>query len=156
MILVHVGNVDHLLAGNKAHFAVKRLVGLVTGVRIGRHRQPFFEQFLQRLCNFQLRLQLAIALGLARQPVELAFELLEVRQDQLQVDHLDIFTRVGFGRYMHHVGVVETAHDMDDRSRLANIREKLVAQPFTLAGALYQAGNVHEFDRGINYLLRLD
>lgn len=65
VLFVYIGDVDHLLARDKAQLAVECLVGLVAGVREGCNGQPLFELLLERLCYLQLRLQLAVALGLA-------------------------------------------------------------------------------------------
>ena len=57
---------------------------------------------------------------------------------------------------MHDVLVVEAAHDVNDRARLADIAEELVAQAFALRSAFDEAGDVHEFDRGGDDGFRLD
>ena len=49
---------------------------------------------------------------------------------------------------VHHVGVVEHAHDLADRVRLADVGEELVAQPRALGRALDDARDVHERHRG--------
>ena len=45
------------------------------------------------------------------------------------------------------VGVLEAADDLDDRVDFADVGEELVAEPFALARALHQAGDVDELDR---------
>ena len=45
---------------------------------------------------------------------------------------------------MGDVLVVEAAHHFDDGGAFADIAEELVAQAFALAGALHEAGDVHE------------
>ena len=50
----------------------------------------------------------------------------------------------------HHVldvGILEAAHHVNDRVDFADVGQELVAQPFALAGALDQAGDVQELDR---------
>ena len=49
--------------------------------------------------------------------------------------------------------VLKAAHDVDNRVHLADVAQKLVAQPFAVARALHQTGNVHKLDgRGRNLL----
>ena len=48
-------------------------------------------------------------------------------------------------------GVFEAAHHLDDRVDFADVREELVAEPFALARALDQAGDVDELDRRGNH-----
>ena len=97
-----------------------------------------------------------IALHLTRQLVDLALKLLQVGQHQLGVDHLDVAARVGMRRHMHHVVVVEAAHDVNDGCRLPDVGQELIAQPFALAGALYQPGDVDELHGGVDGLFRPD
>ena len=54
---------------------------------------------------------------------------------------------------MDHVVVLEAAHHVHDRVHLANIGQKLVAQPLPLAGPLDQAGDIHELHLGGDDLL---
>lgn len=49
---------------------------------------------------------------------------------------------------MDHVGVGEAAHDLGDRVRLADVCEELVAEPFALARAANDAGDVDEANGG--------
>ena len=49
---------------------------------------------------------------------------------------------------MDDVGIVEAADHVDDSVHLADVGEELVAQALALGGALYQTGDVHEFDHG--------
>ena len=57
---------------------------------------------------------------------------------------------------MHHIGVFKAAHYMQNGVDLANVAKKLVSQTLALAGAAYQARNVHNADRGWNYFLALN
>ena len=47
---------------------------------------------------------------------------------------------------MGDIAIVKTAHHMDDGIGGADIAEKLVAQPLSFGGPLYQACNVDKFD----------
>ena len=74
---------------------------------------------------------------------------------------LDVAQRIhgnvlaGVGHHVHDVFIVEAAHHMDDGVRAADVLQELVAQSRALAGALHQAGNVHELDDGGRFLVRL-
>ena len=57
---------------------------------------------------------------------------------------------------MNHVVILETAHHVGDGVSLADVRQKLVAQPLAPGRAGHQPGDVHEFDSGGDDLLRLD
>ena len=48
---------------------------------------------------------------------------------------------------MVHVLVLEAAHHLDDRVDLADVGQKLVAEPLALARPLDQPGDVDELDR---------
>ena len=51
---------------------------------------------------------------------------------------------------MDHIGIGEAAHDVHDGVGVANIGQKLVAQPLSMAGPAHQTGDVHKFDRRAN------
>ena len=53
------------------------------------------------------------------------------------------------------VAVFETANDLHNRVNLANVMEKLIAQPFPCARAFDQTGNIDKLDRGRHDLLRM-
>ena len=73
---------------------------------------------------------------------------LEVGEHQLGVDDLDVAHRIDRARHVEDVRVLEAAHDLHDGVHLADVGEELVAEPFALARALHQAGDVHELDGG--------
>jgi len=51
---------------------------------------------------------------------------------------------------VNHVGIIEAAHDVQDGVGVADVPQELVAQPFPLAGAFDQPGDIYEFDRGVD------
>jgi hypothetical protein len=81
---------------------------------------------------------------------------LDVREDQLGRDGLDVRRRVDASVHVHDVRVRERARDLADRVRLADVREELIAEALALGGALDDAGDVHERDRGRKDLLRAE
>ena len=56
---------------------------------------------------------------------------------------------------MRDVWILEAAHDVNDRVGLANVGEKLVAEPFALRRAFDETGDVDELHDGGDGALRL-
>ena len=54
---------------------------------------------------------------------------------------------------MDDVGIFKTAHYMNDRVHLTDIRKELVAKPLALACSLHKTCDIHKFDRCRCYLL---
>src|SRR5690606_6783600 len=77
-----------------------------------------------------------------------ALKAVEVRQHQLRLDRLGIRDRIDAAFDMGDVVVLEAAQHMNYRVNLANVGEKLIAQPFPFGSAAHQARNVHEGDAG--------
>ena len=70
----------------------------------------------------------------------------QVGKDKLQVDRLDIAHRIHRTVDMDYILILEAPDDMDDRVHFADIGQELVAQAFTLGGALHEACDVDEFN----------
>ena len=83
------------------------------------------------------------------------FNRLEVFELQLGVDDFFVANRVYTSVDVHHIAVVETAQHVDDGVGLADVAEKLVAESFTLRGALHQTRDVYDFYRRGNDFCRL-
>ena len=75
-----------------------------------------------------------------------ALDSIQIGERQLGVDHFDVVERLDATRDVHDVVILEAAHDMRNRIRLADVRQELVAEAFALGSAGDQAGDVHEFD----------
>ena len=71
---------------------------------------------------------------------------LQVGEDQLSVDGVDVVGRIHLAVDVDDVVVLEGAHDLADRVRLADVGQELVAQAFAFGGALDDAGDVDEGD----------
>ena len=126
---------ERAILGRTVGTAERRLAGVER--RLERRQHDFFR-----------RGRLVAALGVLGDAFAPPLHGVEVGEDQLGVDDLDVAHRVhGVGDVVH-VGIVEAAHDLDDRVDLAHVREELVAQALALAGALHEAGDVDELDRG--------
>ncbi len=88
------------------------------------------------------------------QPRQDLLDGLEVGEDQLGVDGLDVVLGRDLAVDVDDVLVLEGADDLADRVGLADVREELVAQALTLAGAPDDARDVDEVDGGGEDLLR--
>jgi len=69
---------------------------------------------------------------------------LEILEAELGSDRLDVGDRIDPILDVHDVGIVEAPNHVEDRFDLADVGEKLVAEPFTLRGAANEPGDVHE------------
>ena len=145
-----IGRVDDRLGGQEAHFLVESKIMAVLGSRKGGQRVSPGKVNLDLPCHFQGGGKALVPLGLAGQLVNFLLYLLQVRQDQFQFNNFDIFSWIGNRADMDHVGVFEAAHDMKQGVCIADMAQELVAQPFSLAGAFHQAGDIHEFDGRLN------
>jgi hypothetical protein len=89
-------------------------------------------------------------LGLPHDPLVAALRLLKVGQQQLGLDRLDVASRVDVALGVRHALVAVGPDHMDDRIRLADVGQELVAEPFAPRGAANEAGDVVEGD-GLRY-----
>ena len=80
----------------------------------------------------------------------------EIGEHKLGVDDLDVAHRIDVAGDMMHVGVFEAANDLNDGVDFADMGEKFIAQPFPLARALDQTGDVDKFDHRRNDDIGLD
>ena len=85
---------------------------------------------------------LVAAFGFFRQPVDPPFQAIEIGEHQLGLHRFDIGDRIDAALDMGHVGILETAHHVDDGVDLADITQELVAEPLALRGAAHQAGDI--------------
>ena len=120
---------------------------------------PLVEPRLQALGHLEARRHLLVALSLLLQLGDGALERAQVRKDKLGLDGVNVCRRVdkraGTARLAHDVGVLEVAHDLADGIAVADVRQELVAKALALVGALHQAGDVNELDRGGHDLCRV-
>ena len=86
--------------------------------------------------------------------VDAALDHLHIGHDELEIDDFDIALRVGAALDVDDVGIVEAAHDVDDRVGRADVAEELVSKPLALGRALDQACDVDKFNDGRGDLLR--
>ncbi len=84
-------------------------------------------------------------LGISLRLDELLVDRLEICERELGIDRFDVVERVDAASHVGHVIVFETAHDVGDRVRFANIREEFVPESLAFRGPRDQSGNVDEF-----------
>ena len=84
-----------------------------------------------------------------------AFQDLQIREDQFQINRLNIPHRIDGPVHMHDIAVLKTTHHMHNSVHFPDIAQELIAQSFPLRCALYKPGDIHEFDGGRRHLLRL-
>ena len=71
---------------------------------------------------------------------------LNIREDQLQIDGLNISCRINGTIHMDDVRVLKTTYYMNNGIYFTDICKELVTKSFSFAGSFYKACNVHEFD----------
>ena len=81
------------------------------------------------------------------------FNLGQIRQTELKVDHLSITGWTHSTGHMNHVVVFKATHHMHDRVDFADVCQELVTKAFTLAGAFHQTGDINELHPRRNELL---
>ena len=157
-LLVHIGGIDDgLQAQQIRRFDNSPVVAAVKGAG-GLSCVQMLRQRLEYLC---LTEELLVALGGFGGLLHPAVHHLQIGHDQLQIDRLDVAQRVhrhvlaGVSHHMHDVLVVKAAHHMNDGVGTANVLQKLVAKSRTLRRALHQTGNVHKFNDGRGFFVRL-
>ena len=78
---------------------------------------------------------------------------LDIREDQLQVNRLNISCRINGTIHMNDIRVLEAAYHMNNGVYLTDICQKLVAKSLTFAGTLYQTCNIYKFNGSRCYFL---
>ena len=96
---------------------------------------------------------LSLPLAFFSQARSALFQAFEIGEHQFGFDRLDIVERRDLAFDMGDVAVLEAAHDMGDRVAFADIRQKLIAEPFALRGAAHQAGDIDKGQPRRNDLL---
>ena len=150
LVLVHVGHVDDGLEREQEELLGRGAL-VVSHVHRGR-TVAVVQPAEQTLGNLELGHELLVALALLLELGQLLLERLDVGQDELGLDGLDVALgvneRVRAVDLAHHVGVGEVTNDLADGIGLADVGQELVAEALARAGALDQARDVDELDRG--------
>ena len=77
---------------------------------------------------------------------------LEVRELQLELEHVDVANRVDAALDMGDVGILERANHQRGRVRLADVAEEAVAESLSATRAADQSGDIGERDRRRDHL----
>ena len=109
-------------------------------------------QPLQQLHLFQVFL---IGFGRFLRFVDPAVQHVQIRENQFQVDGLNIPGRADFAVYVDDLGAFETADHMDDGVHFPDVGQKLVAEPLAFGGAFHQTCNIHKLDDGRGVFVRI-
>ena len=110
---------------------------------------------LKRLEDLHVLIQLLVCLGGLAGALQTALQMLDVREDQLEVDGLDVARGIDRALDMDDVIIIKAAHDVDDRVHLADVGQELVAQALALARAAHQTRDIHKLDHRRGGLFRV-
>ena len=149
-----VGGVDDRFVGEQepAGYDLALLIGHGKGAR----GLAGFQMSLQPLAYICFQCpQLVPVLQQMARLLRAPFHGLQVRQNQLQIDDLNITPGINAAIDVDDVFVLKAAHHVNDGIHFANMRKEFVAQPLAAAGTLHQACNVHKFHRRRRDLLGL-
>ena len=149
----HVGRVDHRLIGQEAQGFHEFCLVLRQVHRPGG--QALLQDGFDFIQNIQFLLEALVSLQVLCGLLDPAVDQLDVGNDQLQVDGLDVLQRPDLSVHMHHVLVFKAPHHVDDGVHFPDVGQELVSQTLALGSAFHQTGNVHEFDAGVDDLLRV-
>ena len=114
------------------------------------------EMGAEGLDELVLGADLRVDLGELAEAGEAGLEDLEVGEQQLVLDDRDVAGGVDRALDVDDVAVLEAADDLEDRVRVADVGEELVAEALALARALHQPRDVDELDRRVDDVLRVD
>ena len=138
-----IGRVDHRLIRQKEP-AVDDLFFLVRHGE-GAGGLALFQMRFDSLYQFQFFGIGFIHLCLFSDLGNSSVQNLDIREDQLQVNCLNISCRINGTIHMNDIRVLEAAYHMNNGVYLTDICQKLVSQPFTFASPFYKSCNVNNF-----------
>ena len=87
---------------------------------------------------------------LSLEPLESAFDGLQIREHQLGVHNFSVAKRVDVPQDVRHIRIVETAEHMDDGIHLSDIPEEPVAEPLPFGRAPHEPCDVHKLNGSWN------
>ena len=148
-LVVHVADVEYRLVGQQEQLMGNFLLVLIDQLH-GAGTAALLQGVLVAFQHLILRLGLAVAtgLGLLLDAVDAALDGFQVTQLQFQVDDFLVAHGVDGAVHVGHVVVIKASQHVDDGVGLADVAQELVAQALAAAGALDQAGDVDNLDRG--------
>ena len=153
IIFSYVGSIDSWLCSQQVVILKPDLFVLIVRYFKCSCHLAVFKMRLDSLSQFKLFGISLIHLCLFGNFGNSALKNLDIRENQFQVNRLNVSGRINRTVNMNNVVIFETADNMDDSIYFTNIGKELIAQTFTFAGTFYKACNVHKFDGGRCYLL---
>ena len=143
--LVHVGRIDDLLCGQQVALVYDAVDILVLAEALkGAGGLALLEMCLELFQNVYVEQQLLVCLGRLARALQTAFQMLDVRKNELEIDGLDVARRIDRALDVNDVLVVEAADNVYDCVDFADMGQELVAQTLALACAADQTGDVYE------------
>ena len=137
--LVHVGRIDDLLCGQQVALVYDAVDILVFAEALkGAGGLALLEMCLELFQNVYVEQQLLVCLGRLARALQTAFQMLDVRKNELEIDGLDVARRIDRALDVNDVLVVEAADNVYDCVDLADMGQELVAQTLALACAADQ------------------
>ena len=144
--LIHIADIEHGLCSQQEELPGDLLVLRIvqhhcTGRLTGLQRSLILHKYLTGLPRV-----LVSSRSLLLKFAQTALDGLKVLELQLEVDDLLVPYRIHAAVHMSDVGIVKAAEYMQDGIGLADIGQKLIAQPLAFARALDQTGYVHNLN----------
>jgi len=152
---IHIGAVNNGLGREQAKFAPCGQKALVIRQVKSPRGLAVVELGQQGLHDFCGCLGVFVKLGKLLQLVQALFNALQVGQQQFGFNGVHIPQGINAAVHVGDIFILKAAHYMHNGRAFANVAQKLVAQPFTLACAAYQTCNVDKINTGVNGLLGL-
>ena len=76
------------------------------------------------------------------------FKRFEIREHEFRQNYIEVVHRIDPAVDMDDVAILEEPHHVRDRVDVADVAEKLIAEPLSLARAFHKSGDVDELQRG--------
>ena len=148
----NVGSVDDGLGGQQEPAIHNLPLFIRVGISTGRFAA--FQMGIQLFCQFGFCTGLLVAATkVLHGTILAALDGIHVGEDQLQIDGLNIPSRVDGAIHVDDVLILEAPHHMHDSIHFTDVAEELVAKTLAVAGTLHQSGNVHKLNGGGGHLL---
>ena len=107
-----------------------------------------FQPFLDLLKEIKLFCSFFVHTGSLGNLCNSSLQDLKIRENELQVDSLNITDRVDASIYVNYIGILKTAYYMNDCINFTDVCKELVSKTFSLRSALYKSCNVNKFYNG--------
>ena len=146
IILCYVGCIDRRFCSQKIVILKPQLIVFIIRHLKGSCHLALFQMRFDSLYQFQFFGIDFIHLCLFSDLGNSSVQNLDIREDQLQVNRLNISCRINGTIHMDDVRILKTTHYMNNGIYFTDICKELVTKSFSFAGSFYKACNVHEFD----------